>query len=287
MSRRAAAEIVTGAEYVAQITALKADRRARSAFLSLVARLASPGESVFDFGAGPGLDARYYAERGYLVAAYDIDPRMCEFFAEHCRDFIHAGRITLRCSSYRDFLACDTCRVDGGIDLVTANFAPFNLIDDLRPLFAKFHALTSPRGKVLASVLSPYFLGDLKYGWWWRKLPSLWRDGHFSVPGAQAPIVRRRLTEYAAQSAPYFTLQRVFRGLPAKRQRDGAGIDVSKGAPPFTAPRLSTCQFMFLLFERRGPETVGGHHFGGDAPPADATGLIHGARHPARGASHP
>jgi SAM-dependent methyltransferase len=286
MATRAAAEIVTGAKYAEQITALEADRRARSAFLRHVTRLASPGATVFDFGAGPGLDARFYAQHGYLVAAYDVDPAMCEFFADHCRDFIDAGRITLSCSSYREFLACDTCRVDGEVELVTANFAPLNLIDDLRPLFARFHSLTSPEGKVLASVLSPYFLGDLKYGWWWRNLPRLWRNGHFSVPGAQAPIVRRRLTDYAAQSAPYFTLQRVFRGLPSNTPADDTGIDVGAGAQPFTALRLSTCQFMFLLFERRKSGTVAGHHCGGHAPLADAGAVIHEAGHPARGASH-
>ena len=102
--------------------------------------------------------------------------------------------------------------------------------------------------------MSPYFLGDLKYGWWWRNLPQLWRDGHYSVQGAQAAIVRRRLMDYAAQSAPYFTLQRVFRGLPpSKMQRDVTGIELAEGAQPLAGLRLSTCQYMFLLFERADP----------------------------------
>jgi hypothetical protein len=58
--------------------------------------------------------------------------------------------------------------VSRGADLVTSNFAPLNLIDALPELFAKFHALTAPNGRVLASVLSPNFLGDLKYRWWWQ-----------------------------------------------------------------------------------------------------------------------
>ena len=257
MPRHTAAEIVTGARYVEQITALEADCRARAAFRDLVMRLAPPGATVFDFGAGPGLDARFSAEHGYVVAAYDVDPGMCEFFAGHCREFMHAGRITLSCSSYRDFLASDASPGAGEADLVTSNFAPLNLIDDLRPLFAKLHTLTSSQGKVLASVLSPYFFGDLKYGWWWRNLPRLWRDGHFSVQGAQVPIVRRRLTDYAAQSAPYFALQRVFRGLPSQRQSEAAGIDLSGGVPPSAALRLSTSQFMFLLYEKRNPGAIG------------------------------
>lgn len=257
MSTRVACDPVTGARYVEQITTLASDRRARTAFVSLVMRLAPPGATIFDFGAGPGLDARLYAEHGYRVAAYDVDPCMCEFFADHCREFIAAGVITLSGRSYQDFLARDTSAGERGADLVTANFAPLNLIDDLRPLFARFHRLTSPGGKILASVLSPYFVGDLKYGWWWRNLPRLWRDGHYSVPGTQAAIVRRQLANYAALSAPTFTLRRVFRGLPARSPREVAGIDVSAGIPTSAALRLSTCQFMFLLFEKRNPEAGG------------------------------
>jgi SAM-dependent methyltransferase len=240
--------IVTGARYVEQITALESDRRARSAFRDLVLRLVRPGAALFDFGSGTGMDARFYAERGYQVAAYDVDPQMCEFFAEHCRDLIEAGRVSVEGGTYRDFLAYGKPGGAHGVDLVTSNFAPLNLIGDLQELFAKFHALTRPGGRVLASVLSPYYIGDLKYGWWWRNSLRLWRTGHFSVPGIQAPIVRRRLADFASQSAPYFTLARVFRGLPASSGRDVAGVALNGGYPGL---RVTTCRFMFLLFERR------------------------------------
>jgi SAM-dependent methyltransferase len=240
--------VITGAQYVQQITALESDRRARSAFQNLVLSLAPRGGALFDFGSGTGMDARFYAARGFTVAAYDSDPRMCEFFAEHCRDLIDAGRVTLERGDYRDFLARASAH---SIDLITSNFAPLNLIDDLQAVFAKFHMLTAPGGRVLASVLSPYFIGDMKYGWWWRNSLRLRREGHFSVPGAQAPIVRRLIGNFAARSAPYFTLKRVFRGLPTARNPDVAGFDAGQGGRALCAGlRLSTCQFMFLLFEK-------------------------------------
>jgi SAM-dependent methyltransferase len=250
MPASAARHIVTGAEYVKQITALESDRRARAAFQNLVLKVAPPGGALFDFGSGTGMDARFYAEHGLTVAAYDIDPEMCEFFAAHCRDLIDSGRVSLDRGGYRDFLARRSAGDIQDIDLVTSNFAPLNLIADVRELFAKFHALTRPGGRVLASVLNPYFLGDLKYGWWWRNSLRLWREGHYSVPGAQAAIVRRRLADFAAQSAPYFTLKRVYRGLPVSTQRGAAGIDLSGGVR-YAGLRVSTCQFMFLLFDKR------------------------------------
>lgn len=238
-----------GAGYVAAITASEADRRTREAFRDLVLRIATPGAVLFDFGAGPGLDARVYAERGFTVAAYDVDPGMREYFHAHCQDLIHQGRVMLTDGTYPEFLAGDTVANGRPIELVTSNFAPFNLIEDLQPLFARFHAITRPEGKVLASVLSPYFLGDMRYRWWWQNALRLWLRGRYSVAGAKGPIVRRRLADFAAQSLPYFTLERVFPGLPLVRGV-AREINLSHGKRHAWI-QLSTTQYMFLLFRKR------------------------------------
>lgn len=250
--------IVTGAEYVTRITALESDREARTAFQQLALALAPPGTALLDFGSGPGLDARFYAEHDRTVAAYDVDPAMCEFFAAHCHDLIAAGRITLQRGDYQHFLAGDA--PSRAVDLVTTNFAPLNLIDDLHELFAKFHALVAPNGRVLASVLSPYFIGDLKYGWWWRNVLRMWRDGHFSVQGAQARIFRRGPGEFAAQSAPYFALTQIFPG-PAFHKRAAHRFDRNT-AVGNTWLRLTACRYMFLLFEKRDYRSSNGQPAG-------------------------
>jgi len=250
-----AARIVTGAEYDRQITALESDRQARSAFRDLVLKIAQPGAALYDFGAGTGMDARFYAERGFTVAAYDVDAQMCQFFATHCRDLIDSGRVTLEGGSYHEFLASGGTGSARAIDLVTANFAPLNLIGNLTELFAKFHAITGPCGKVLASVLSPYFVGDLRYGWWWRNALRLWRSGSFAVQGAQALVIRRRIREFARQSAPYFVLQGVFRGLPASARVAASGLEVGRHRVPHAWLRVTTCRYMFLLFEKRPRST--------------------------------
>ena len=235
-----AARIVTGAEYVRAITARASDRRYRRAFQSLALRLTAPGEALFDFGSGPGIDARLYAEQGRSVSAYDIDPHMSEYLTSHCRDFIMSGTVRLQQGNYREFLSSAAPPAAWRAELITANFAPLNLIDDLNELFAKFAALTTPTGAVLASVLSPYFAGDLRYPWWWRNAAGLLRHGRYAVPGAQALIWRRRLADYARECAPYFHLEKVFAGTDSR---------------PCTRPvwlQLTTCRFMFLLFGKPG-----------------------------------
>jgi SAM-dependent methyltransferase len=240
-----------GAEYVRQISAQQSDRRTRSAFRDLVLSIAPPGAKLFDFGAGPGIDARFFAELGFTIDAYDVDPRMREFFAEHCRDLIDLGSVTLDGSPYREFLARGTAISGRCADLVISNFAPLNLVDDLRELFGRFHALTGPKGKVLASVLNPYFIGDMRSRLWWRGAPRLWRDGELFLPGPQAPYYRRLLRNFRAVSAPHFRLSRVFRGMPPSPEGTSNGIDRQR-VGRFGWLQAAGCRYMFLLFDKTG-----------------------------------
>lgn len=239
----------TGAEYVSQIGTQESDRRTRSAFRDLVINIAAPGARLFDFGAGPGIDAKFFAEHGFTIDAYDVDPRMRDFFAEHCRDLISTGRITVEGGAYRDFLTRSTASGGRCADLIISNFAPLNLIDDLRELFGKFHALAGPRGQVLASVLTPCFVGDMRSRYWWRGALRLWRHGELFLPGPQAPYYRRLLRHFRAVSAPHFRLTRVFPGLPSFPGARSNGIDLQRDSR-FAWLQVAACRYMFLLFQR-------------------------------------
>ena len=227
-----------GADYVSQITAQASDRRARTAFRNLVLRLAHPGAHLFDFGAGPGLDARFFAERGFTISAYDVDPRMTQFFTDHCRDLLRDGRVTLAHGSYRRFLAGAVPPAGQRAQLVICNFAPLNLVDDLRPLFARFDALTSARGQVLASVLNPFYFREMRNRWWWRGMAQRWRGGELFLPGPQAPHYRRQLRHFRAASAPYFRLTGRFPDTAAPWDRGTGWLPAA------------TARYLFLLFDK-------------------------------------
>lgn len=238
-----------GEEYVNHICAQMSDRRARTAFRNLVISIAQPRARLFDFGAGPGIDARFFAERGFTIDAYDVDPRMREFFADHCRDLIESGCVSLDDSTYREFMTRPTADCRHRADMVISNFAPLNLVDDLYELFGKFHALTGPRGKVLASVLSPCFIGDLRSRLWWRDAPRLWRDGELFLPGPQAPYYRRLLRSFRKVSGPHFSLSRVFRGMQPPPGRHANGFDLRRYGLS-ACLHIARCRYMFLLFDK-------------------------------------
>ena len=205
--------MIVGEEYICDITARAADRDARSAFQQWVLGAAKPGSTIFDFGAGPGIDAKFYAERGFQVAAYDVDPRMCAAFLRYCRNQIALKQVILFEGSYRNFLESPPPCGAGRVDVVTSNFAPISLIDDPHELFGKFHEMTASQAKVLISVLNPYCLSDARYGWWWRHVAVFGIRGHTSVPGTQGNIHRRSARNLEHSAAGYFRLTFVSGGL--------------------------------------------------------------------------
>ena len=237
----AAGRLASAADYAREITANPSDQRYRRNFQALALELAPRERAVFDFGCGPGIDARCYAEHGLRVLAFDTDPAMCEYLAAHCREFLASGQISLQRGGYHEFLA-GTCAAEERVGLITANFAPLNLIDDLGVLFGRFATLVAPGGSVLAGVLSPYYAGDARYRWWWRNGSQLRALGRYAVPGASSLIWRRTPQDFARQCAPHFTLAQVYAGN---------GRRVGARAPWL---RLALFRYMFLLFRRTADE---------------------------------
>jgi SAM-dependent methyltransferase len=230
----------TGEEYLRVITSHESDRRTRRAFHELVLSVAAPGACILDFGCGPGIDAKFYAEQGFQVIAYDVDERMCETFERHCAPEIQARQVELLRGDYRYFLKtlAPMIRQRFDVSLITANFAPLSMIRDLPELFASFHLLARNGAQTVASVLHPYYVNDMLWKWWWTARPRVWRHGVFSIRQQAGEVFRRTVDHYASQAAPHFTLQACVRGEPGP-------VRHGEGASPLA---LATSQFMFLLF---------------------------------------
>lgn len=204
----------TGEGYFRAITTLESDRQMRAAFQHLAEKLRTEGASVLDFGCGPGIDAKCFAERGFSVVGYDIDTEMRAFFKMHCAAEIQSKQVSLWECDYADLLNPKNAEFDGRFDLITANFAPLNLVADLPALFAKFFSLTKPNARILASVLNPYYAKEMRYRWRVRNQWRLWRHGWFDLQQLPGKVFRRHPHAIAAAGAPYFALENVFPGAP-------------------------------------------------------------------------
>ena len=194
------------------------DRKVRERFQRLVLQVVPPHGTILDFGAGTGIDAARYAAEGFRVLVHEPSDANLAYLGEHCRQQIASGSIAIT----------DLTDVRS-VEMIVANFAVLNLICDHRALFAKFAGLLAPGGFVLASLLNPFFLGDARYAWWRRNLPTLLANGAYTVEGEFDRIHR---------FAPYVV------GRAARPD-----FKVLTCVPAW--PRLAASRYVFTLFQKQ------------------------------------
>lgn len=238
---------ITGSAYVHAMERDPADLEYRRSFQALALNLSPSRGRLFDFGCGPGLDAKAYAEAGRTVSVFDVDSGMRDYLLQHCEAEISSGAVRLLAGTYDDFLRTRT-NEDGRIDLVVANFAPLNLVTDMPPLFERLAGLLVPRGKLLASVLNPWFRGLWRNPKWWPRLPSLLVAGQYTTHlHGVVPVIRRLPGLLARQAQRHFLLESIYAADPVKC--------IAPRPVTFRSlndwPRIFATQFLFLEFTRR------------------------------------
>jgi SAM-dependent methyltransferase len=209
-------DVHTGEQYHNFIQSSQRDRRVRDRFQQIALDLLPEGADVLDFGAGTGIDAKTYAANGHLTFVYEPSAAMCDYLEQHCRDEIARKTMITVAPPL-------TCKVQA----VTANFAVLNHFADHTLLFEDLSRVVHQGGFVLASMLNPYYLGDVRYRWWRGNLLNLIRRGHYAI-ASESRIHRFTPRAVARAAAPHFRLERLIPG--------GFG--------------LATDPYMFLLLRR-------------------------------------
>jgi len=190
------------ARYDAEIDSAAGNVQLRDAFCRHVATHAGDGETIIDFGAGTGTDAAWYAARGHRVIAYDISPRMLSVLQSRCASEIERGSVAA-VSGNLATLVHKLEHVDP-VAAIAANFAVLNHIADLRPLLETLAPHLADDGVFVASLLNPFYRGDMSQGWWWRSVPSAAR-GAIRVDGA-VTTYRHFRSSVIRSAAPLFDL---------------------------------------------------------------------------------
>ncbi len=195
--RKAVDGMHTGEQYHDFMLTSQRDLEVRGRFQRMALELLPVGAEVLDFGAGTGIDAKFYAANGHLTFVYEPSQAMLDYLVRHCRDEIACNTII-----------SVTRPLTRKVQAITANFAVLNHIVDPGSLFEEFSRVIDRGGVVLASMLSPWHLGDARYRWWWANLLNLVQKGCYPSPG-ESRIHRFAPNAVARAAAPYFRLERL------------------------------------------------------------------------------
>lgn len=206
-----------GRAYHEYMLASRRDLEVRKRFQNLVIQFTPYKGTILDFGAGTGIDARAYADKGFKTLVYEPCDENRAFLAGHCQHELESGAMAFADLAPR-----------GSADVIAANFAVLNLIADHVALFAAFEGLLATKGYVVVNMLNPFFVGDARYDWWWENLFSLLRHGDYAVCGQDGPIYR-------------FT--------PAATAR-AAGCSFRRAKSYPDRLRLPMSQYMFMVFQK-------------------------------------
>jgi len=146
----------------------------RDRIRAMVESQLTPGASVLEINAGSGLDALYFASRGYRVHATDVAPGMLAAIAEKAGRPEAGGRLTYEARANTEL---------GGVpgspfDLVLSNLGGLNCTNDLSTVTRNLPGVLKPGGHTVLVVMPPFCPWELMQAF----------RGHFAT-------ARRRLSK--------------------------------------------------------------------------------------------
>jgi SAM-dependent methyltransferase len=176
----------------------------RLRFQELVSKHAPGAGIVLDFGCGTGVDASAFVERGRRVLAYDPSEAMLDRLRERCAPAIKEGRILPVGGELANLHAA--LSKFAPLQAVVANFGVLNLLPDLTAFVDLVTSRLPTVQSVILGVQNPFYLPDMRAGWWWRGLWRGWKAGTIVCDATAVPTRRYFIGTLASALAPRFRL---------------------------------------------------------------------------------
>jgi SAM-dependent methyltransferase len=116
-----------------------------------------PGARLLEINAGTGVDAVYFASRGYRVHATDVSADMIRLIENKARTSRLEGYLTAQQCSFTDLNQVHQGLFDG----VFSNLGGVNCIQNLEQITSKIPALLKPEAVIVWVVMPPFCLWEL------------------------------------------------------------------------------------------------------------------------------
>lgn len=129
-------------------------RRVREHVLSLM----PAAGSILELNSGTGLDALYFASKGYTVHATDVAEGMQARLREKVSSMGFEGRVTTELCSFNSL---DELKARGPYDLIFSNFAGLNCTNTLGSVLGSLSSLVKPGGLVTLVILPRFCVWEM------------------------------------------------------------------------------------------------------------------------------
>jgi len=151
-------------------------QRFRARMRSAVLEAAPPGSKLLDLGCGTGLDAEFFAKRGYQVVAIDWSPAMAAHTIRRLAEAGLTNRVEVRQLGAHELVQLPGDSFDG----VYSDLGPLNCTPRLAEVAGQLARAMRPGGKIVASVIGRLCPWELAFfaarGRWRRATARLTQD---------------------------------------------------------------------------------------------------------------
>jgi ubiquinone/menaquinone biosynthesis C-methylase UbiE len=110
-----------------------------------------PGERILELNAGTGIDAIYFAEKGFYIHATDNSPGMISVLEKKVKKHNLADKITAQKCSFLELEKVN----EGKFDHIFSNFGGLNCTDKLGNVLTSASNLLRPDGTITLVIMPP------------------------------------------------------------------------------------------------------------------------------------
>jgi ubiquinone/menaquinone biosynthesis C-methylase UbiE len=116
-----------------------------------VLRHLKPGDRILELNAGTGLDAVYFAGKGYKIQCTDISEGMLNKLASKVEELNLSELVTYQLLSFTELDKLGAKK----FDYIFSNFGGLNCTGNLSDVFTHFDKILSPQGRVTLVIIPP------------------------------------------------------------------------------------------------------------------------------------
>lgn len=108
------------------------------------------GDKILELNSGTGIDAEFFAERGYHIHCTDLSDGMIEQMEKKFSSSDLKNKVTIQQCSFTELN-----KISGKFDFIFSNFGGLNCVPDLKAVSKFFPKLLNEKGRVCLVILPP------------------------------------------------------------------------------------------------------------------------------------